>query len=137
MLHFFLLALAIVVHTDEEWLQLLGPERYHVMRRKGTERSFLGAYVLTEDKGTYVCAGCETPLFRSEDKYLTGGYPSFTAPISSKNVYYLEDWSYGFKRYEVLCRGCDSHLGHVFKDGPPPRGLRYCINSIALFLRKS
>lgn len=128
---------ALVVHTEEEWLNLLGPERYHVMRRKGTERSFIGAYVFTEEEGTYLCAACQTPLFYSQDKYRSGsGYPSFKSPISSKNVYYLEDWAFGFKRYEVLCRGCDSHLGHVFHDGPPPNHLRYCINSIALFLQK-
>ncbi len=111
----------------------LGPERYRVMRQKGTERAFSGKYLYELSAGLYLCAGCKNPLFSSEDKYDSGaGWPSFLKPIEEKSVYYLEDFNLSFKRYEVLCRGCHSHLGHVFHDGPPPKNLRYCINSIAL-----
>lgn len=116
--------------------EILGPERYKVMREKGTERAFSGRYLYETAVGTYVCAACENPLFRSEDKYDSGaGWPSFKKPIDKESIYYLEDRSLPFKRYEVLCRKCQSHLGHVFKDGPPPKGLRYCINSITLILK--
>lgn len=115
--------------------EVLGPERYRVMREKGTERAFSGRYLHETSLGIYQCAACRTPLFSSADKYESGaGWPSFTQPIETKAVYYLEDWNLRFKRYEVLCRGCDSHLGHVFPDGPPPKNLRYCINSITLVL---
>lgn len=113
----------------------LGPERYNVMRKKGTERAFSGEYLYETRAGIYSCAACKTPLFKGEDKYDSGaGWPSFTKPLLTESVYYLEDAKLSFKRYEVLCRGCDSHLGHVFNDGPPPKGLRYCINSITLIL---
>ncbi len=122
------------------WIFLLSlmsedQERHRVMREKGTERAFSGKYLYETAVGVYVCAACKNPLFASEDKYDSGAaWPSFCKPITPKSVYYLEDWTLPFKRYEVLCRGCDSHLGHVFKDGPPPKGLRYCINSITLIL---
>ena len=113
----------------------LGPERYKVMREKGTERPFSGKYLYETARGIYSCSACKTPLFHSDDKYDSGaGWPSFRKAIKSENVYYLEDRSLSFKRYEILCRGCDSHLGHVFNDGPPPKGLRYCVNSITLIL---
>ena len=126
-----------IVHSDGEWRELLGRERYNVMRRKGTEHAFFGLYVRAEEPGVYHCAACDLPLFDAGDKYDAGsGWPSFKKPIEPKNVYYLEDWSLSFKRYEVLCSRCDSHLGHLFHDGPEPKGLRYCINSIALQLRQ-
>lgn len=133
-LTFILLTLIQVRHTEPEWRELLGKERYEVMRKKGTERSFSGSYLSEKRKGTYRCAGCKESLFRSEDKYIepNSGWPAFTKAIDSKKVYYLEDRSLVFKRYEVLCRSCDSHLGHIFKDGPPPKYFRYTINSIAL-----
>ena len=130
--------LLTIVHSEKEWRDLLGEERYRVMREKGTERAFSGRYLFEEKKGIYCCAGCKAPLFRSEDKYqeANSGWPSFKQPFESKKVYYLEDKILFFKRYEVLCRGCDSHLGHVFKGGPPPKHLRYTINSVALTFEK-
>lgn len=114
----------------------LGPERYRVMREKGTERAFSGQYLYETKKGIYSCAACQSPLFSSEDKYDAGaGWPSFTKAFVKENITYIEDLSLPFKRYEVLCRGCGSHLGHVFNDGPPPKNLRYCINSITLILQ--
>lgn len=128
-----------VEHTDSEWMQILGPERFRVMRAKGTERAFIGEYAYAKGKqGIYQCAACALPLFDAADQYdAGGGYPCFKRPIAAKNVYYEEDRALPFKRYEVLCRRCDSHLGHVFPDGPPPKHLRYCINSIALFLKEA
>ncbi|MBU6384009.1 MAG: peptide-methionine (R)-S-oxide reductase MsrB [Verrucomicrobia bacterium] len=115
--------------------EVLGPERFRVMREKGTERAFSGSYLYETGTGTYICAACKNPLFSSDDKYDSGaGWPSFKKPLHSKSVYYLEDWTLPFQRYEVLCRGCDSHLGHVFPDGPPPKNLRYTVNSITLIL---
>lgn len=122
--------------TDSEWREHLGRERYNVMRRKKTEPAYSGAYLDEESEGIYVCAGCDTPLFDSQDKYNEAGcgWPLFKKTLESKYVIYKEDWSLGFKRYEVLCRRCESHLGHVFNDGPPPKHLRYTINSMALVL---
>jgi len=136
-MRYILLLLLAVVHTESEWREILGQERYNVMRKKGTERAYSGKYLNEERKGIYCCAACEKPLFRSEDKYKEpySGWPSFTQPFESKNVYYLEDRRLTFKRYEVLCRQCGSHLGHIFKDGPPPKYFRYTINSIALIFK--
>lgn len=100
-----------------------------------TDRAFSGKYVYETGPGTYLCAVCKNPLFNAEDKYDAGsGWPTFRKTIKPESVYYLEDRSLSFKRYEVLCRGCHAHLGHVFNDGPPPKGLRYCIHSSSLFL---
>jgi len=122
--------------SDAEWRERLGRERYNVMRRKHTEPAYSGAYLDEEREGTYACAGCSQPLFRSQDKYSKPGcgWPLFKQALESKNVVYKEDRSLGFKRYEVLCRGCESHLGHVFNDGPPPKHLRYTINSASIVL---
>ena len=122
-----------LILSDEEWKARLSPEEYQVLRKHGTERAFAGCFVGTKDKGTYVCAGCENPLFRSGEKFESGtGWPSFTQPVGPDAVTEVEDTSYGMRRVEVRCARCDGHLGHVFPDGPPPTGLRYCMNSVAM-----
>jgi peptide-methionine (R)-S-oxide reductase len=124
-----------VSRSEESWLELLGSDRYAVMRERRTERAFSGKYRPLEGV-IYSCAACGLALFDSKDQYNAGnGYPSFKRAIVKKNIYFAEDRSLSFKRYEVLCRCCDSHLGHVFKDGPPPKGLRFSINSITLNIR--
>lgn len=122
-----------VVKTKEEWKKLLTPEQFHVLREKGTEQATTGIYNNHHEHGVYLCAGCGLDLYRSEDKYESGtGWPSFTAPIALENITTSEDNSLFMNRTEVLCRRCGGHLGHVFRDGPEPAGLRYCINSAAL-----
>ena len=122
-----------VVLSDAEWRKRLSPEEYEVLRRHGTERAGTGCFLGTKEPGTYVCAGCGNPLFRSGMKFESGtGWPSFTDPVSPEAVTELADSSYGMRRVEVRCARCDGHLGHVFPDGPPPTGLRYCMNSVAM-----
>ena len=122
-----------VTRTDEEWRAMLTPEQYDVMRRHGTERAGTCSIMLSEKRaGAFCCAGCGQALFRSNDKFESGtGWPSYSSPVEG-SVETTEDRSYGMRRTEVHCARCGSPLGHVFPDGPPPTGLRYCINGVAL-----
>ena len=120
---------------DEEWRAQLSSEEYNVCRKKGTERPFTGKYNSCYDQGTYVCVCCGNPLFSSDAKFDSGtGWPSFHSAITDDAIREEEDVSLFMRRTETLCKNCDAHLGHVFPDGPPPTGLRYCMNSIALKL---
>ncbi|HVF61013.1 MAG TPA: peptide-methionine (R)-S-oxide reductase MsrB [Thermoanaerobaculia bacterium] len=126
-----------VEKTDAEWKEQLTPEQYSVLRKQGTERAFTGKYHDHHEKGTYVCAACGLPLFSSVTKFESGtGWPSFWQPIAPQNVETESDWAFGMRRTEVHCARCGGHLGHVFEDGPPPTGLRYCINSVSLGFEK-
>jgi peptide-methionine (R)-S-oxide reductase len=119
--------------TDEEWRRRLTPDEYQVLRRHGTEAPGSGCFLGTKIPGTYVCSGCGNPLFRSGTKFESGtGWPSFTQPVGPDAVTDVVDRTYGMVRTEVRCARCDGHLGHVFPDGPPPTGLRYCMNSVAM-----
>ena len=119
--------------TDEQWRERLTPEQYAVLRGKGTEPAFTGAYWDAKDQGVYRCAACHTQLFTSDTKYDSGsGWPSFWEPLSPDAVRFERDVSYGMVRTEVVCGTCGGHLGHLFDDGPKPTGHRFCMNSVSL-----
>lgn len=121
---------------ESEWRKRLTPQQYSVLREAGTERAFSGRYNDNKADGVYRCAGCQLELFDSIDKYDSGsGWPSFTQPVAAEHVSEHADVSHGMRRVEVRCARCDGHLGHVFPDGPPPTGLRYCMNSVSLDFR--
>lgn len=125
------------IKSDQEWQGCLSPEQYQVMRKHGTERPFSGKYADCKTDGTYVCAGCGEDLFSSEAKFDSGtGWPSYYQAINEQAVEETTDNTLGMSRVEVHCSRCGSHLGHVFPDGPPPTGLRYCINSVSLDLKE-
>lgn len=124
-----------VEKTEAEWKAQLTPEQYRITRQKGTERAGTGAYCETHQAGKYSCICCDEPLFDSTVKFASGsGWPSFTDPVKQNAIKYEKDTSFGMVRVEVMCNVCDAHLGHVFPDGPPPSGLRFCINSESLKL---
>jgi len=119
--------------SEEEWRRELTPEQYHVLREKGTEPAFTGEYAHTKTPGVYRCAACGQELFDSDTKYDSGsGWPSFYQAVDPKKVELHDDSSFGMRRTEVMCSNCESHLGHVFPDGPQPTGMRFCINSASL-----
>ncbi|MGE5521168.1 MAG: peptide-methionine (R)-S-oxide reductase MsrB [Candidatus Dadabacteria bacterium] len=127
-----------VEKTDAEWKKILPSEVYHVAREKGTERPWSSPLENIKDRGTYYCAVCGNPLFISDTKFESGcGWPSFYQPVSKSSIIYAPDNTYGMSRTEVMCGKCKSHLGHVFDDGPPPTGLRYCINGVVLDFKKA
>ena len=124
--------------TNEEWKKVLSPEVYQIARQRGTERPWTSKYEGFKEKGTYYCAVCGNGLFVSDTKFESGcGWPSFYEPVSKGSIIYKPDNTHGMKRTEVECGRCNSHLGHVFDDGPPPTGLRYCINGVVLDFKKA
>lgn len=127
-----------VALTEEEWKKILPEEVYHIARQKGTERAWTSKFESFFDKGTYYCAACGNALFKSDTKFESGcGWPSFYEPISKTSIINTPDNSHGMVRTEVQCGRCKAHLGHVFNDGPPPTGLRYCINGVILDFEKA
>ncbi|MCB0274145.1 MAG: peptide-methionine (R)-S-oxide reductase MsrB [Calditrichaeota bacterium] len=128
----------VVRKSEEEWQAQLTPEQYRITRNKGTEAPFSGELCHAHEKGRYSCLCCGTLLFDSTLKFDSGtGWPSFTEPVRDNVIKYEKDTSYGMVRVEVMCNVCEAHLGHVFPDGPPPSGLRYCINSESIRLEKA
>ncbi len=124
--------------SDEEWKKILPQDVFYIARQKGTERPWTSKYETLKDTGTYYCAACGNALFKSDTKFESGcGWPSFYEPISKTSVIYTPDNTHGMKRTEVQCGRCEAHLGHVFDDGPPPTGLRYCINGVVLDFEKA
>ncbi|MGC4234006.1 MAG: peptide-methionine (R)-S-oxide reductase MsrB [Niabella sp.] len=127
-----------VTLSNEEWQKILPEDIYYIARQKGTERPWSSKFEKFKEIGTYYCAACGNPLFKSDTKFDSGcGWPSFYEPISKKSIIYSEDKSHGMVRTEVQCGRCDAHLGHVFDDGPTPTGLRYCINGVVLDFEKA
>ncbi len=127
-----------ITKSKKEWKAQLSDLEYHVLREKGTERSFTGDLWDNKKEGLYTCAACSLPLFESDTKFVSGtGWPSFHSPIKEENIAEDVDYKVGYKRVEVLCARCNGHLGHVFPDGPEPTGLRYCINSVSLNFENS
>ncbi|GEA61824.1 peptide-methionine (R)-S-oxide reductase MsrB [Vibrio comitans] len=123
--------------SDQEWRQELSEEEYRVCREQGTEAPYSGKLLHNKATGDYACTCCKALLFKSDNKYDSGcGWPSFDAPVSNDAIRYLEDNSHGMKRVEIRCANCDSHLGHVFPDGPVSTGERYCVNSVSLVFNK-
>jgi peptide-methionine (R)-S-oxide reductase len=124
--------------SNAEWKELLPPQVYHIAREKGTERAWSSPLEHVKDVGIYYCAVCGNPLFKSDTKFESGcGWPSFYEPVSKGSIIYTPDHTHGMTRTEVECGRCKSHLGHVFEDGPPPTGLRYCINGVVLDFEKA
>ena len=122
-----------VVKTEEAWKNELSPLQYEVTRKKGTERAFTGQYFDFYEKGNYYCSNCNALLFNSDSKFKSGcGWPSFSDVADIKSINIITDKSFGMVRTEITCANCEAHLGHVFEDGPPPTGLRYCINSVSI-----
>src|SRR5215212_2363192 len=127
-----------VVRTEQEWRKKLTPEQYNITRNKATEPAFCGGLLKNKEAGMYLCIGCDLPLFRSDAKFESGtGWPSFFQPVASENVRELPDFSHGMVRTEIRCARCDSHLGHLFNDGPKPTKLRFCLNSESLKFAKT
>lgn len=127
-----------MIKPDEHWRERLSDEEFEVCRLRGTEAPYTGKLLHNHKTGVYSCTCCNTPLFLSDNKYDSGcGWPSFDAPINDDAVRYIEDLSHGMKRIEIRCRACDSHLGHVFPDGPQTTGERFCVNSVSLIFNKS
>ena len=123
---------------ESDWKKILSPEVYNIAREKGTERPYTSKFETSHEIGTYYCAACGNSLFRSDTKFESGcGWPSFYEPISKSSILYAPDNAYGMNRTEVQCGRCKAHLGHVFEDGPPPTGLRYCINGVVLDFEKA
>ncbi|WP_139152270.1 peptide-methionine (R)-S-oxide reductase MsrB [Vibrio europaeus] len=127
-----------MMKPDEHWREVLSDEEYRVCREQGTEAPFSGKLLHNKETGTYSCTCCQAPLFSSDNKYDSGcGWPSFDAPASNEAIRYLEDLSHGMVRTEIRCAACDSHLGHVFPDGPKTTGERFCVNSVSLIFNNS